>query len=87
MIRVGFKPTFVRQFNTLEKDLQEEVVEKIELFKDRKNHKQLKAHKLKGRLVGRYSFSVNYQMRIVFIYEQKDEAVFLTIGSHDAYKR
>ncbi|HEY4478803.1 MAG TPA: hypothetical protein VI981_00375 [Candidatus Paceibacterota bacterium] len=86
MIHVSFKPTFIRQFNVLEGDLQGEVVEKIELFKDRKNHKQLKIHKLKGRLAGRYSFSVNYQIRIVFIYGQKDEAILLAIGSHDVYR-
>ncbi|MEK7650148.1 MAG: type II toxin-antitoxin system RelE/ParE family toxin [Patescibacteria group bacterium] len=87
MIQVSFKPTFIRQFNALEEELQEEVVEKLELFKNIKNHKQLKVHKLKGRLAGRYSFSVNYQTRIVFIYEKKDAAVFLAVGSHDVYKK
>lgn len=86
MIRVSFKPTFIRQFNTLEEELREDVIEKIKLFKYRENHKQLKVHKLKGRLAGRYSFSVNYQTRIVFVYERKNEAVFLAVGDHDVYK-
>ena len=86
MIRVNFKPSFLRQFNILETDLRDEVAEKVELFKDKRNHKQLKVHKLKGRLKGRYSFSVNYQTRIVFVYEKKDEAVLLAVGSHDVYK-
>lgn len=83
---IRFKPSFIRQFNRLETALQDEVVEKIELFKNTKNNKQLKVHKLKGRLKGRYSFSVNYQTRIVFVYKSKQEVVLLAVGDHDVYK-
>ena len=65
-MKVSFLPLFARKFNRLEVALQDEVMEKIELFKDKKNHKQLKVHKLYGILSGRYSFSVNYKTRIVF---------------------
>ena len=50
MITVAYKVTFVRQFDALEEGLQNEVLEKIELFKNPKNHKQLKVHKLHGPL-------------------------------------
>ena len=86
MIQVYFKPTFVKQMNKLEKELVREVFEKIELFKDEKNHQLLKVHKLHGRLSGRYSFSVNYRYRIVFGYESKNEVVLLDVGDHDIYK-
>lgn len=87
MIGISYTPSFIKQYNSLEKDLQDEVVDKIELFKKIKNHKQLKVHKLKGKLNGRYSFSVNYNTRIVFNYVSKKEAVFLVIGDHDIYKK
>jgi len=87
MIHVLYKPTFLRQYNALNPELQEEVLEKIELFQSTRNHKQLKVHKLKGRLKGKYSFSVNYQTRIVFVYEKKNEAVLLAVGDHDVYKK
>lgn len=83
---ISFKPAFIRQFKNLESQLQEEIIEKIGLFKDPKNHKQLKVHKLRGYLSGRYSFSVNYKIRIVFSYISKKETVLLTIGDHDIYK-
>lgn len=86
MINVVYKPTFVRSLGKFEPELQEEVFEKIELFKKRSNHKALKVHKLKGGLMGRYSFSVNYKVRIVFRYLSKDEAVLLIVGDHDVYK-
>lgn len=86
-MKVHFKPTFIKKFKKLESALQEEAFEKIELFKDIKNHKQLKVHKLNGVLSGRYSFSVNYKTRIVFSYLAKNEAVLLAVGDHEVYKK
>ena len=83
---IRYKPSFVREFKKLSPDLQEEALERIDLFRDIKNHKKLKVHKLKGRLVDSYSFSVTYSHRIVFYYEAKKEVVFLAIGTHDIYK-
>ena len=84
---IRFKPSFIRQFNRLETALQDEVVEKIELFKGVKNRKQLKIHKLKGRLKGHYSFSVNYKTRVIFTYLSKQEIVLLAIGEHGVYDK
>lgn len=85
-IKVGYGSEFLRIYNKLEAELKKEVQEKISLFRDRKNHKFLKVHKLHGRLRERYSFSVNYKFRIVFKYLDKKTAVLLTVGDHDIYK-
>jgi len=85
MIRINFKSTFIRQFKKLEEALSLEVREKLELFKDPKNHAMLKVHKLHGPLKGYHSFSVNYKTRIIFDYQSKTEVVFMTIGDHDVY--
>jgi len=86
-IAVQFKPSFVRALKKLEPLLQDEAIEKIEYFKDPRNHKQLRVHPLKGRLKGRYSFSVNYRYRIVFSYlnREKTGVVLLSIGDHTVY--
>lgn len=86
MIEIIFSRRFLKRFEKLEYDLQVEIREKIELLKDKKNHTHLKTHKLNGRLRGRYSFSVNYKIRIVFNYISKKEIVFLSVGDHDVYK-
>lgn len=86
MIECSYTASFVREFNALEDALVEEVLEKIELFKDRKNHKTLKVHKLHGSLKTRFSFSVNYKIRIVFEYDSKNEVAFLAVGDHDVYR-
>jgi len=85
-IEIMYKPEFIRLYNRLIGELQKEVKEKIELFRDTKNHKILKVHKLHGRMKGSYSFSVNYRYRIVFEYESKNCAILMNVGDHDMYE-
>lgn len=84
-MEITYLPAFIRKLKALNLDLQEEALEKIELFRDKNNHKQLKVHKLHGPLAGRYSFSVNYKTRIVFSYTSKKEIALLAIGDHAVY--
>ena len=84
-MEIIYAPSFLNRFKKLPKLLQEEVFEKISLFKDEKNHPSLKVHKLKGRLKGRYAFSINYTIRIVFM-KNKQEFHFLDIGDHNIYE-
>jgi len=84
-MKIIYTASFLKKFKSLEKDLQEEILEKIEFFKDKRYHKLLKVHKLHGRLFGRFAFSVNYKIRIVFGYFSKDEVVFHNVGDHNIY--
>ena len=86
LLRVQYKPSFLRQFKKLERALQKEAAEKIELFKNTGNHHSLDVHKLKGRLAGHMVFSINYRYRIVFEYIDAKTVGFLAIGDHDIYK-
>lgn len=83
---IRYKPSFIRDFKKLPVEVQEEVLEKIDSFRNKNNHKKLKVHKLKGKLKEFYIFSVTYSHRIVFDYESKKEVVFIMIGDHDVYK-
>ena len=87
-MEVSYTPAFVRMLVKLPKELQEEALEKIELFRDEKNHDLLRVHKLSGGLKGRYSFSVNYKTRIVFNITKTlpKEARLDAIGDHDVYR-
>lgn len=82
---VAYKPTFVRQYQKLPKELQEDVRRAILLFSKDSGDHSLHTHKLKGRLRGFFSFSVNYKYRIVFAYEGKRTAVLHAVGDHDVY--
>ncbi len=86
---VFYTPRFKREFNKLPEALQNEANEKIGLFKkEPENHGLLKVHKLKGRLAGRLSFSVNYRYRIVFLFvdRKRSTAILLAVGDHAVYE-
>ena len=87
MIRVEYTRRFVRDVSKLPPTLQEDVYDKIELFKNPRNHTRLRVHKLHGSLQGRLSFSINYRFRIIFEYlnSKKDAAAFITLGDHSIY--
>ncbi|MDD4319051.1 MAG: type II toxin-antitoxin system RelE/ParE family toxin [Candidatus Peribacteraceae bacterium] len=85
MLRIGYKPAFLRQFKKLSPALQRDVRDRSLLFRRDPKHSSLYVHKLKGALRGQWSFSVNYQYRIVFIYEGKNTVVLLAVGGHDVY--
>lgn len=85
-MRILYTPSFVRQFKHLDDALKQEVREKIALFQKNPRHQSLKTHKLKGRLIGQYSFSVNYRYRIVFCYDKSDVVALFEVGDHDVYK-
>jgi plasmid maintenance system killer protein len=86
---IAFAPAFVRQYKHLPTGLQLEVKEKIALFRDPKNHRALKVHKLTGNLKEQFAFSVNYKTRIVFWYAKSKpkEAILVAVGDHDVYDR
>lgn len=87
MLEIEYAPEFIRTWKKLPAHLQEESMECIEEFRNRKNHEKLKVHKLKGAMKGLYSFSVNYRYRIVFIFAGKGTAQLLDIGDHSVYER
>ncbi len=86
-MNVAYTPKFLRLLEKLPLDLQEETIEKIELFKNTNNHEMLKVHKLKGSLKEFCIFSVDYKNRIIFEWASKDEAVLLAVDDHDIYKK
>ena len=84
-MKIIYLPIFIRQYKKLSKVLQEEIKERISLFQSDPFHPFLKTHKLKGQLRGRWSFSINYQYRIVFKYLSKEDVAFLAVGNHSIY--
>lgn len=86
MIEISYTKTFLKRYKKIDSDLQEEIKERIDLFKDKKNHKRLKVDKLKGKYKGFLSFSINRKDRILFQFVKGNSAIFLDIDDHDIYK-
>jgi len=59
------------------------LIQVISLFIQDPFHPLLKTHKLEGNLKDCYAFTVEYDLRIIFYFEDASHAVFLSLGSHD----
>ena len=86
-MNISYASSFLKQVKKCDPCLQEEVFMAVELFQQNPHYPSLKTHKLQGKLAGRWSFSVNYKIRIVFEYLSEESVVLLAVGSHDVYKR
>ncbi|MDO8575613.1 MAG: type II toxin-antitoxin system mRNA interferase toxin, RelE/StbE family [bacterium] len=70
----------------MDSKIQKIAKKKIDNFKKNHKHPSLKTHKLNGILADYFSFSVDYEIRIVFEFGKKDTVHFLKIGDHSIYK-
>ena len=86
-IKVGFSSFFKRAFKKriLNKGIEYEARfwNKLELFVKNPYDPQLRTHKLTGELNNLWSFSVEYDCRVIFRFLEKDNILFVDIGTHD----
>ncbi len=78
----GFKRAFKKRIKGNE-DLETRFWQKLELFVVDPFDPSLKTHKLSGKLKDLWSFSVDYDDRVLFYFTEDERAVFVDIGSHD----
>lgn len=83
---IDYSPEFKRLFKKLSLEIKKEAVEKEKIFRLDNFSKNLKVHKLSGKLKGRWAFSISYTHRIIFSFVNKEYVIFHAIGTHDIYK-
>ena len=83
---IGYQPAFIRMYKKLPPSLQAEVRDRIQLFVTDPRNTSLRVHKLKGKLKEMWSFSVNYDYRVVFEYKAKESVMLLAVGNHQVYE-
>lgn len=85
MVEVSFSSSFRRVFKKRIKgtDLEDTFWQKLEQFSQDPFEPSLKTHKLCGTLKGFWSFSLDYDERVVFYFTDNGNAVFTDIGNHD----
>ena len=85
-MQIVYTKKFVSDFKKLPKKVRLLAIEDEKLFKKNPFNPKLKTHKLTGKLKGNLSFSINYNYRIIFVLENKNEAWFLAVGTHSIYR-
>ena len=84
---ISFSSAFKKSFRKRIKGSSSETIfwETTEIFIANPFHPQLLTHKLSGNLKGLWSFSVEYDLRVVFYFtkDKPQKAVFVDIGNHN----
>ena len=58
----------------------------ITLFIDNPFDPSLKTHKLTGKFVHYWSFSIDYHLRVLFEFIDEETVGLINIGTHEIYK-
>ncbi|HOM88915.1 MAG TPA: type II toxin-antitoxin system mRNA interferase toxin, RelE/StbE family [Spirochaetota bacterium] len=86
-MEIAFSSSFKRAFKKKIKnrnEIEDLFWEAVSLFIQDPFHSSLKTHKLSGKLKNLWSFSVEYDMRVIFFFEENNsKAIFIDIGSHE----
>ena len=86
MTPVFFSSSFKRAFKKRtagQKDLEEKFWQRLEIFTNDPFDPRLRTHKLSGKLNELWSFSLAYDLRVIFYFLPQNRVMFENIGTHD----
>ncbi len=84
--RIDYTPKFLKSFKGLRSEIQAQLIKREPWFRADCFDSRLKTHKLKGKLIPYWSFSVNYSYRVLFAFEDEHRVTFIDIGPHSIYQ-
>jgi len=79
----SFRKVFRKRIKSAEIEL--EFWNRLEIFVNEPFDSKLKTHKLSGKLKGLWSFTIEYDLRVVFFFtnDKPKQAIFVDLGTHD----
>jgi len=87
MIEIAFTTSFKRVFKKkikTNKEIEDLFWDTVNIFINDPFANSLKTHKLSGKLKNLWSFSIKYNLRVIFYFEDNNtKAIFVNIGTHD----
>ena len=78
----AFRKAFKRKLRG-NKNLEERFRDRVAIFQENPFDPKLKTHRLSGQLHDLWSFSIDYDIRIVFSFVEPNQALFVDIGTHE----
>jgi len=85
-MNVYYSRSFLKSYKKIPKSIIIKFEKQELIFKNNPFDSRIKTHPLLGKLKGYYSYSIDYQYRIVFSFESENEIWFHFIGTHSIYK-
>jgi mRNA-degrading endonuclease YafQ of YafQ-DinJ toxin-antitoxin module len=86
MIEIAFSSSFKRAFKKRVQGhpaSETRFWERVAIFKNDPFDPRLRTHKLSGQLKELWSFTVEYDLRVIFAFVGDQRALFVDIGAHD----
>ena len=78
---------FTRRYKKLSKELREKAQVREKIFEENPFDPRLDTHKLHGKDMGRWAYSIDYEYRIKFVFLNGDKVLYTDIGTHDELYR
>ena len=77
-----FRKAFKRKIRG-NKILEQRFRDRADIFQSDPFDQRLKTHRLADQLQGLWSFSIDYDARVIFSFVESNRALFVDIGTHD----
>jgi mRNA-degrading endonuclease YafQ of YafQ-DinJ toxin-antitoxin module len=77
-----FRKAFKRKIRG-NKKLEQRFRDRVAIFQFDPFDPRLRTHQLSGELQGLWSFSVDYDSRVIFSFAESNQALFVDIGTHE----
>ena len=84
-MEILYTARFLRSFKKLPEDVKIDVISATEAFEKNPISKDLKVHKLHGKMKRYFACSANFSYRIVFK-KQGRKIYMMDVGTHDVYQ-
>lgn len=85
-MKIIYSTKFGKEYKKLPRRVKFSAEKKEKIFRKDPFDPRLKTHKLSGKLKDFYSFSIDYQHRIIFEFANKDTIWFHSVGTHEIYR-
>lgn len=85
-MKIVYSKKFVSKYKKLSPELVRLAEKKEKIFKKDPFDSRLRTHKLTGALKRYWAFSLDYKHRVIVLFESKNEAWFISVGTHNIYR-
>ncbi|MEK7514111.1 MAG: type II toxin-antitoxin system mRNA interferase toxin, RelE/StbE family [Patescibacteria group bacterium] len=85
-MKLYYSGKFAKEYKKLPGKIKRQAEKKEKIFRENPFDPRLKTHKLTGKLQEFWSFSVDYQHRIIFEFKSEKIIWFHSVGTHQIYR-
>ena len=85
-MHIFYSAEFSKRYKRLSERVRQEAKKKEQIFRKYPFDQRLKTHKLQGRMNDFWVFSIDFNYRIIFRFEEKEVVGFYAIGDHSIYQ-